>query len=73
MQQGRRWCLFGSLFEEYVKEVGSLSRGKIWADEEAQLFYQDTDLIDNLTPKEELLLHFLITRPKERHTYTAPH
>lgn len=64
------WALFGTLFAAYVVQEGALSRGRISMDAQTQLFYQGTELIDELTPKERALLHFLLTYPQERHTYT---
>lgn len=65
-----RWRCFGALFEAYVRQVGGLSRGAIWLDEQSQTLYHGAVPLDNLTPKERSLLEFLVRHPRQRHSYT---
>ncbi|MEZ4727699.1 MAG: winged helix-turn-helix domain-containing protein [Caldilineaceae bacterium] len=62
--------LFGELFADYVNEVGMLSRGAIWIEEETDMLYQGDALLMGLAPKEQAILTFLAQQPRKRHTYT---
>lgn len=67
---GAGWALFGTLFAEYVAQVGGMSRGRIWFEPTTQMLYQGQQVLANLAPKEEEVLRFLVKQPGVRHTYT---
>jgi hypothetical protein len=64
------WNCFGTLFAEYVRQVGGLSRGAIWLAEPSQTLYHGPTALADLTPKEHALLAFLLKHPRQRHSYT---
>jgi DNA-binding winged helix-turn-helix (wHTH) protein len=64
------WCIFSDLFAAYTTEVQRQSSGKIWLDHKTNELYQDKLPLDNLSPLERSVLHFLVTHPQTRHTKT---
>ena len=70
LAMGESWSLFCALFAEHVANVGGFSRGKIWLDRDSQALYHGQDAMDDLTPKERAILHFLAPQPYARHSYT---
>lgn len=69
-QREGRWLLFGTLFADYVAHMGGMSRGRIWLDSATDSLHHGPYLLDNLTPKESAVLHFLVNHPGVRHAYT---
>ncbi len=69
-RQGEQRSLFGTLFAEYIAQVGGMSRGRIWLESTTQLLYHGQQVLDNLTPKEAQVLQFLVEHPGVRHSYT---
>lgn len=67
---GNEWSLFSPLFAAYVTQVGRFSRGAIWLDAATGALYQGHDRLEGLTPKERVLLTFLVEHPQKRYTYT---
>lgn len=68
--QGKQRSLFGTLFTEYISEVGGMSRGRIWLEPNTQTLYHGQQVLDTLTPKEAQVLQFLVSHPGVRHSYT---
>lgn len=68
--QGNTWSIFSSLFADFVAQVGSMSRGRIWLDPATASLYHGPQPIQQLTPKEYAILHFLVKAPGVRHSYT---
>ena len=64
------WRLFSQLFADHVAQVGGYSRGKIWYDAAGGALYHGQSVLTDLTPKERVLLQFLVEQPRQQHTYT---
>jgi DNA-binding response OmpR family regulator len=68
--QEERWRLFGTLFADYIAQVGGMSRGRIWFEPTSKTLYHGQQVLDNLTPKEADVLQFLVNHPGARYSYT---
>jgi hypothetical protein len=67
-RDGASWRVNGELLGAFVARLAGRIRGQIWADESARMIYQGQQSIDDLTPLEFNILHFLISHPRTRHT-----
>lgn len=64
------WRLFGTLFQAYVEWQGATSHGAIWLDEATGMLHQGHIPLEQLSPKERMVLEFFVKHPRRRHSYT---
>jgi len=69
-QQADQWTVFGTLFVDYIAQVGGMSRGRIWLDPATDTLHHGPMLLDTLTAKESAVLRFLSEHPGVCHSYT---
>ncbi len=62
------WWIAGELLAAYIGSVKGRVRGKIWVDENTKTAFQGQSPIEDLTPLEFNILHFLITQPHTKHS-----
>ncbi len=69
-QQAGHWAVFGTLFADYIAQVGGMSRGRIWLDPTTDTLHHGLIVLDTLTAKESAVLRFLVGHPGVCHNYT---
>jgi hypothetical protein len=62
------WRVRGELLDAFVARLTGRIRGRIWLDETTGAIYQGRQVLDDLTPLEYRILHFLVGQPHIRHT-----
>lgn len=62
------WQISGQLLAAYVSQVEGRIRGKIWIDDTTRSIYQGQTPVEDLTPLEHRILHFMLIHPRIKHT-----
>lgn len=65
-----QWWIIGELVAQYVKQVATKSRGRIWQDTQTGEIFQGRTPVMGLQPLQHALLQFLLSRPRHRHTHS---
>jgi hypothetical protein len=65
------WKIGSDLLADYIKRVGSSSRGRIRIDDQTEEIYQGLTPLRSFPPLEDKLLRFLVKYPYKRHSYSA--
>jgi hypothetical protein len=62
--------VLSKLLASYLATTKGRGRGRIWLEEEAEVAYQGQTILQDLTPLEREVLHFLLRHPRVRHAKT---